>query len=160
MLRVTRFRLFALTLALGVLSYLVVSSARAQTTPPTCPPPPVGATGCKCAAAACSTPTGGGVACASFTQNCTKDSDCYGNTQNGAYFHAVVASPQTCVNIGPLQGSGCNNGNQADCTVRRHCVCDTFFGTCTTNDSAINPGGTFQPCVAVVAVPAPGPGGG
>jgi hypothetical protein len=146
--QVMKFRLFAFV-ALGVMSYVVVSAARAQT-PPVCPPPPAGATGCKCAAAACQAPDAG-KACDSFTKACTKDTDCYGNTANGAYFHAVVANPQTCVNVGPLAGGGCNNGAQTDCTVRRHCKCDLFFNFCTTNDSAITPGGNYQPCQVVVA---------
>jgi hypothetical protein len=156
MLRVTRFRLFAFTFALGALSYVVASSARADTAPPTCPPPPTGATGCKCAAAACTAPTGGGVACAALFAPCTKDTDCYGNTLNGTYFAAVAFNPETCVAIGPLSGSGCNNGNQADCTVRRTCSCDMIGRRCTTSDSAINPGGTYQPCQVVIAVPGPG----
>lgn len=148
MFRIARFRLLALTLALGVLSYIVVSSARADTTPPTCPPPPAGATGCQCAGAACTAATG--TQCASVFTACTKDTDCYGNTLNGFTFVAVVQNPQTCVTVGPLSGKGCNNGAQADCTVRRACSCNTFSGFCTTTDSAINPGGTYQPCQIVI----------
>jgi hypothetical protein len=125
-------------LAISAVSFVVTQTLFAT---PTCPPPPAGASGCRCADAGCEQ----GTPDICLTGWCGSNSACwtFGET-TGYWFKEEATDPKECINEGPLEGGGCDpSSTQAVCVIKYFCDCDWNFHC----QNEVNQNQYYYPCV-------------